>query len=233
MTAPTRADLIAFLAGYVTENKQTQIARVLDHRTRYVTVALEDIYQPHNASAVLRTCECFGVQDVHLMEGRNRYRPNPGVSMGASHWLTLNRYNQEEPNEACVSALRSRGYRIVATTPAGDAVELDRFSTERGPFALLFGTEEAGLRPETIALADEHLRLPMFGFTRSYNVSVSVAIALTALVPLLHRSSLPWELTPHEKEDLTLTWYRRIVRRHQDLEERFVADWAAGGSSNS
>ena len=93
--------------------------------------------------------------------------------------------------------------------------------------------ESVTARTETIALADEHLRLPMFGFTRSYNVSVSVAIALAALVPLLHRSSLPWELTPHEKEDLTLTWYRRIVRRHQDLEERFVADWAAGGSSNS
>ena len=106
---------------------------VLNMRTRYITVALEDIYQPHNASAVLRSCECFGIQDVHIIENNNEYRINPEVVMGASKWLNLIRYREKEFNTMeAVRVLREKGYRIIATSPGTGAVPLEEFDVCKG-----------------------------------------------------------------------------------------------------
>jgi tRNA (guanosine-2'-O-)-methyltransferase len=198
---------------------------VLSNRTRYLTVAVEDVYQPHNASAVLRSCDAFGVQDVHIIENRNRYRVNPGVELGTSQWLTLHRYRKSEDNTECaVQSLRRRGYRVVATTPHTDDVELTAFSPKEGPVALLFGNELEGLSDRALQLADEYLRIDMHGFVESLNISVSAAVVLHELSRRVRSEVMDWRLTDRERDELLLQWLRRSVKNHVALERQFEAN---------
>lgn len=195
----------------------------LAERTRYLTVALEDIYQSHNASACLRSCEILGVQDIHIVEERNRYHTNPDVEMGASRWLSLRRYNQgEERILQCISQLRRAGYRILAASPAPAAVtpwnvELDQ------PLAIVFGAEEQGLSALACERADGFLHLPMYGFTQSFNISVTLAITISTIMERLRRSDHPWRLSQREMDALRLQWMRRNLRSADQLERRYLS----------
>ena len=204
--------LIKFLSGFVTKNRIQLFNQVLSDRTRYITVVLEDLYQPHNASAVLRTCDCFGIQDVHIIENRNKYIVNPDVALGSSKWLNLVKYNKKDNNTLpAFKKLRKAGYRIVATTPHVNEVTLDEFDLEKGKTALLFGTELNGLTDTAINNVDEFLKIPMFGFTESYNISVSVAIVLYHLVNDLKKSNIHWQLSDEEKKSVKLDWFNKDV----------------------
>ncbi|MDF1811056.1 MAG: RNA methyltransferase [Verrucomicrobiales bacterium] len=210
-------ELVAFLSQYVTENKKSKMAGALQQRTRHIAVVLEEIYQPHNASACLRNCDCLGVQDLYIVENRNSYQPNNGVSMGSAKWLSLHRYRE---TASAVATLRNQGYRIVATTPNYEGYDPVSLPLDQ-PVALLFGTEERGLTEKAIQSADDYLCLPMYGFTQSYNISVTVAITLYRLVERLRDSEIHWQLEEADKTKILLEWYRRIVRRHDLLEEEF------------
>ena len=221
-----REALIAYLGTLVSARRRRRMEEVLASRTRLLTIALEDIYQPHNASAVLRSCECFGVQDVHIIENRNEYCLNSEVDMGASHWLTLHRYRQEGVDNTAValSALKERGYRLVATTThRDDGCALDDLPVT-GPLALLFGTEELGLSAGALAAADDCIHIPMCGFTESLNISVCAALTLRELTRTLRASGLVWALDDGEKAELRLAWYRRSLRGAELLEQRFFAE---------
>ncbi|MAB76626.1 MAG: rRNA methyltransferase [Verrucomicrobiales bacterium] len=213
-------ELIEFLRDYVTPNKQEKIAAVLEDRTRHLALVLEDIYQPHNASACLRSCDCLGVQDIHVVERRNEYRPNNEISMGSAKWLTMHRYHQ---TGSCIDSVKKRGYRLIATTPNADGYDLLTLPLDQ-PVAIMFGTEEQGLSQEALEAADATLRLPMYGFTQSYNISIAVALTLSRLVERLRNSDLPWKLDEADKKEMTLAFYRRIVKRHDLLEENFWAN---------
>ncbi|MFH0760118.1 MAG: RNA methyltransferase [Bacteroidota bacterium] len=217
--------LIEYLSQFVTDRRFNLLRKVASERTRYITIALEDIYQSHNASAVLRTCDCLGIQDVHIIEKKNRYSLNPDVELGSAQWLNLYKYNRG-PNPAitAVDQLKSKGYRIVATTPHTDDVSLDDFDLSKGPVALLFGTEMRGLTDETLSAADEFLRIPMSGFTESFNISVSAAIALYTLNQNLRKSELNWQLPEHEIDTLVLDWLRKSIRDSDLLEKRYIFD---------
>lgn len=187
--------------------------RVLNFRTRYITLALEDIYQPQNASAVLRSCECFGIQDVHIIENRNEYRINPDVVMGASKWLNISRYNEKEYNTSdAIGILRDKGYRIVATSLQEDSVPLEEFDIQKGKFALFFGTELTGLSDTMLEQADEYVRIPIRGFTDSFNISVSAAIFLHHLTLQLHRSDISWKLGADERNELLIRWLNKSIK---------------------
>ncbi len=204
---------IQLLKQFVTPHRWDLFQKVIENRTRYITVVLEDIYQPHNASAVLRTCDALGVQDVHIIENRNQYRVNPDVALGAHKWLSLYKYNQLENNTLeAINKLRSQGYRIVATTPHRDDVELKEFDLSRGKVALFFGSELPGLSDLVLDNADEYLRIDMYGFTESFNISVSAAIILHYLTAMLRRSDISWQLTQEEKQRILLQWLKRTVR---------------------
>jgi tRNA (guanosine-2'-O-)-methyltransferase len=190
-----------------------------------LAVVLEDVYQPHNASAVLRTCECFGVQDVHVVEGSNEFRISRTVDIGASKWLSLFRYADIE---TCADVLRERGYRLVGATPHEDSCPLDELRVE-GPLAVLFGTEESGLSDSALAAADSFVSIPMRGFSESFNVSVSAALILRELAKKLRRSAPDWGLSAVEKLDLRLEWYRRSVREAALIEARFMAERQIAG----
>ncbi len=219
MDIQTKKDFLAFLSGYLTESRRKLFDRVVQYRTRHITVVLEDIYQPHNASAVLRSADLTGVQDIHIIENRNKYQVNPEVAMGSSKWLNLIKYNAHQENTlAAYEALRKAGYRIVATTPHTDDQTLDEIPLD-GKMALVFGTELKGLSETAIAQADEYLRIPMYGFTESYNISVSAALILFTLTEKLRKSSIAWQLSEEEKLDILVEWAKRTVK-HADLFEK-------------
>jgi tRNA (guanosine-2'-O-)-methyltransferase len=196
---------------------------IILHRTRYLTVVLEDIFQPHNASAVLRTCECFGIQDVHIIENKNQYTINPDVVMGSDKWITLVKYNSKIFNtQMAINDLRKKGYRIIATTLSNKATPLDKFNPVDRPCAIFFGTELTGLSKEVLKQADEHLNIPIYGFTDSFNISVSVAIILHNLLDRIRSSEINWQLSDSEKEEVLLQWLKNSIKRSELLIEKFL-----------
>jgi len=193
----------------VSENRRELIDRIAPLRTRHITVALEDVYQSHNAAAVLRSCDCFGIQDVHVVERNNPFNPAGDVAVGSSKWVD---YYPYPDIQSAYAELRRRGYRIVATTPhTNDTLITDLdIST---PVALIFGTELTGLTPEAIDLADEYVKIPMYGFTESFNISVSVALSLFNLTERLrHSNNQAFMQSSNELLDLKLHWLAQTIR---------------------
>jgi len=192
-------ELIIHFEKFVLERRKNLIDSLIQFRTRYITVVLEDIFQPQNASAVLRTCDCFGIQDVHIIENRNKYTINPDVALGSNKWLTLTKYNHSEKNSvSAINILKEKGYRIVATSPHKNDTNLEDYDLNKGKTALVFGTELKGLSDDILDNADEFLQIPMFGFTESFNISVSAAIILHHLTYNLKKSGIDWHLTENE-----------------------------------
>ncbi len=219
-------DLIAHMSEFVTEKRLALFRQVLAERTRYITVLLEDIYQSQNASAVLRTCDCTGVQDVHIVEELNEYEINRDVALGSDQWLSLH-YYQEGENKivGAIKSLKAQGYRIVATSPHKDGATPDNFDLKKGKAALMFGTELNGLSNRALELADEYLQIPMAGFTESYNISVSAAISLYTLRRRLELSSLQWKLGEDEQNELLLSWLRTTIKMSDQIENKFIRDY--------
>lgn len=225
MTDYQRA-LCEFLQPMVNERRMELIGRVLSNRTRYITVLLEDIYQSQNASAVLRSCDCFGIQDVHIIENRNKYILNPEVELGAAQWLTIQKYNKENDNtETAIKQLKDRGYRIVATTPHTEDVLLNDFDLNAGKSVIMLGTERRGLTENALKLADEYLNIPMLGFTESFNISVSAGIILHQLTTKLRNSSIDWRLQESENEVIRLKWIKNSIRKIHDIENGFKKNY--------
>ena len=160
--------------SFFSDNKRELFDRLVLNRTRHIAVVLEDVYQAHNASAVLRSCDCFGVQDVHVVENRNQYCPNPDVAMGSNKWVDI--YKRHSILET-YEALRAKGYRIVATLPHEQDTMIGELDITQ-PTALVFGTELTGLTQEAIEHADAYVKIPMYGFTESFNISVKPYIGI-------------------------------------------------------
>lgn len=222
LSEETKQALLNYLMEYLTDSRKQRFMEVIKWRTRYITIVLEDVFQSHNASAVLRSCDLTGIQDVHAIENRNEYDVNTEIDMGSSKWLNLHRYNQKKHNTLdTYNKLRKQGYRIVATTPHINNKTLDTLPIN-GKFALVFGTELTGLSDIAIENADEYLRIPMYGFTESYNISVSAALAMFTLTERLRKSKNLWQLTENEKTDILLEWSRRSIKSAKSIEKIFL-----------
>ena len=208
-----RKQILYRLLSMVSPNKQQKFGDYIQYRTRHLTIILEDIYQPHNASAVLRSCDCFGIQDVHIIENQNAYEVNPDVALGSSKWLSLYKYNGTDHNTlTCLKSLKEKGYRIVATTPHQHDYTPDQLPLDQ-PTALLFGTELEGLTQTALDLADAYVRIPMVGFTESLNISVSAAILLFTLSTRLRQSAYPWKLDEEERVNILIEWAASVVKK--------------------
>jgi tRNA (guanosine-2'-O-)-methyltransferase len=214
------------LKGLMTENRYNLFQKNIKDRTNYITVVLEDIFQGHNASAVLRSCDCFGVQNVHTIENRNEFMVNSEIDMGASKWLTVNRYNDEKCTNTldAINRLKADGYRIVATSPKPGNVKLDEFDITKGKAAIVFGTELTGISSVVEENADEFITIPMYGFTESFNISVSVAIILHHLTMVMRSSNVNWPLTEQEKDNVLFQWYSRSIKGSEKIIEKFTND---------
>ena len=177
-----KKELSDYLSNFVSDNKKNKINEIVLNRTRHLTVVLEDIFQSQNASAVLRTCDCFGIQDVHIIENRYLYELNPDVELGSAKWLSINKYNSNENNtQVALSKLKKQGYKIIATTPhRNDLLISDLEINDK--IALVFGTEKDGLSEIAMQNADAYVKIPMYGFTESFNISVSAAMSIFYLI---------------------------------------------------
>lgn len=223
LLARMNQELLNYISGFVTERRLDLFSQVLDKRTRYLTVVLEDIYQSQNASAVLRSCDCFGVQDVHIIENRNEYTINPDVTQGSNKWLNLRKYSDKDENTLeAFEILRQKGYRIVATSPHHKSASLEKFDLSKGKSAIVFGTELNGLSETALNNADEYLFIPMHGFTESLNISVSAAIILHHLTSKLRETNIDWKLTNQEKMEIKLNWLRQSIKRADLHEKEFI-----------
>lgn len=211
------------LSQFVSDHKKEFVDRVLNERTRYVTIVLENIYQSQNASATLRTSECMGLQGVHIVENTAKYELNIRVLKGADKWLELHRYRTRGINntEACFAKLKSEGYKIYVADPAEDGIPIDELNVDQ-KIALVFGNELRGVSDYAIENADGKMKIPMYGFTESLNISVSVAISLNTIMKKLRESEVDFHLTEEEKRLIRLEWFKKIVKRSDLLEREFL-----------
>lgn len=213
---------IACLEEFMTEERAELFRRTVAQRTRYMTVLAENTFHPQNAAALIRHCEAFGVQRMHTVESFCEFRPAPSVVRGTDRWVDVCRHAS---SAEALRKLKAEGYRIVATTPHREDTVPETFDVARGPFALVFGTEHAGISDEAIAAADEFLRIPMCGMVESLNVSASAAILIYMLSEQVRRQVDGWAMTPEQQTETLYDWmYRSVADSAQILERRFPAE---------
>jgi len=210
--------LLKYLEGFISEQRQQRFIEILSKRTRFLTVAIEDVYQLHNTSAVIRSCDAFGVQNVHVVEDRFGKRLDKNIAMGAEQWIDLHRY---QTTHNCIEKLREQDYQIIATTPHNNSNCLSDFRVD-GKTALFFGTEKEGLSNEVLEKADGFLKIPMVGFSESLNISVSAAILLQKLCEELRNSKLPWQLTDSEILEKRLDWTKKSIKDIEGIMGRYL-----------
>jgi tRNA (guanosine-2'-O-)-methyltransferase len=221
--------LIKFLSRFVTSQRLDTFNNVLNNRTKYISVILEDIYQSQNASAVLRTCDCFGIQDVYIIENKNQFKVNPHVALGSSNWLNIIKYNKDNFNSLnAINDIKKKGFRIIAASQRKDNLTIDQVDIKKGRIAFLFGSEHKGLSKEAQSLADEITTIPMFGFTESFNISVSTSIILYNVISKLRKSNIPWNLTEEEKKQLLTNWLKSSIKKSDLLVKKFYEEIAQG-----
>ena len=214
--------LLTYLEGFVTDKRKNLFRNILQDRTRHFTVVLEDIYQQHNASAVIRSCDIFGIQDVHVIENKYKSKVSRHIAKGSQKWLTFNRYNEDKNNTIdCLENLKSKGYQVIATTPHNDSCVLHDFDITKKS-AFVFGVEKAGVSDDVMKNADGFLKIPMVGFTESLNISVAAAIVLENLSHKLRNSTLDWALTVEEQQILYASWIEKTIKNVDEIKERFI-----------
>ena len=223
MTTEKQQNIIDYLSGFINEERRERLRNILRQRTRHITVVLEDIYQSQNASAVVRTCECLGIQEIHVIENRHEYRLNPAVVQGASKWIDLIKHNRagQDNTRACIEQLKQRGYRIIAMAPAPAGKTVEQLDI-RDKLALCIGSEEPGLSTNLQALADETVRIPIHGFTQSYNLSVSAGISLYTLDRTMRNSGINWQLDERDATDLYIKWLTQSTPTGEQLLENYL-----------
>lgn len=213
-------EYLAFLENILTDNRKERFLQVLSKRTNHFTIAMEDIFQLHNTSAVMRSCEVFGIQQLNVIEERYTKSIDKEIAMGAQKWVDVNRFNSIS---GCISSMKSKGYQIIATTPHENDCDLDDFDITK-PSALFFGTERDGLSEEVLQNADGFLKIPMAGFTESLNISVSAAIIIQNIMSRLHRSDIKWQLSEEEILEKRLLWAKNTIKDIKRIEERYYSD---------
>lgn len=213
-------DLLTYLETYLTEQRKARFKQVLSERTRHFTVVTEDVYQLHNTSAVIRSCDVFGIQDLHVVEEKVSKRIDKEIAMGAQKWVSLYRYNSITD---CMNTLKNSGYQIIATTPHDNSTMLHEFDISKKS-AFFFGKENEGLSDKVMKEADGFLKIPMYGFTESLNISVSAAIILQDVVSRLKQSDVNWQLKEEEIPQIELEWAKRTIKASDEIIERYYSN---------
>ena len=211
--------LLKYLESYLTPERRLLFEKVVNNRTNFLTLAIEDVYQLHNTSAVMRSCDVFGIQNLHVIEEQNKKKIDREIAMGAQKWVSLNRYHT---SSECIEQLKEKGYQIIATAPhEKNSTDLESFVISK-PSAIFLGTERKGLSREVLEKADHVLKIPMYGFTESLNISVSAAIILNSLNNKLRNSKIKWELSSNEKNEVKFEWLKKSFKDIDSLIDKFL-----------
>jgi len=216
-------DLINYLSKFVLEERLELLEEKINLRSRHLTLVLEDVFQSGNISAAIRSADCFGIQDVHIIENKNNYIADKSVSLGASKWISVKQYNSEENNtEKCIKKLKEEGYQIIATTPQNSDIILNEIDIENNKIAILLGTEISGLSEKALSLADKKMKINMYGFTESLNISVSAAICTQYLSNKMREMKIDWKIKEEEKDEIMLNWIRNSIKSAKKIEDDFM-----------
>ena len=202
------------MTQFLTEERKEVLRRTLASRTHYMRIMTENMFHPQNASAIMRHCEAFGIQQIHTVEDRCRFDPSVNIVRGTQKWVDVEHH---DTTKEALEALKSDGYRIVATTPHRCSVTPETFDVTKGKFALVFGTEHAGISDEVIEAADDFLMIPMCGMVESLNVSASAAILIYMLSHRIRQQVDGWQLSDDEQLKLLTRWTMSSVRDFEGI----------------
>lgn len=206
--------VLRILDPFVSDERRQRFDEVIAGRTKTVVAVVEGAVNMGNVSAVMRTAEGLGYQELHLVTGTTRFKNSRRTSTGAEKWLDV--YHWQSPTD-CASALKRNGYSIVAAHLDATAKSIDRFDFTKRT-ALVFGNERDGISSEMLSLADERCILPMAGFAQSYNISVAAAIALYhSYTDRVRRLGRHGDLSHTEALRLRAAYYINSVRRGEDI----------------
>jgi tRNA (guanosine-2'-O-)-methyltransferase len=212
-----------YLCSYLTENKKTKIEQISANRSNYLTIALEDINEPKDASAVIRTCECFGIQEINIIENQNRYKINPDVTMGSSKWTNINHFKKSEQNNSkiCLQNLRVKGYKIVGMVNNEIGTPIEKIPLDK-KYAFVFADEGKDLSEYVVDNSDFTARVSTYGFTGSFNLSAYVAVVIHNFTTRLNQSQIGWKLNNEEILDLKIKWVKKVLKSSELLEKKFL-----------
>lgn len=214
---------LEFFESFISERRRALIDDALKERTQHLTVVLDDVFQSRNIGAVVRSCDCFGVQNVHVLEGRNEYELREEVARGAEKWMSVHRYKKSEGVAKSINEIKAQGYKLYATVPDREAVSVNELPVN-DKVALVFGNEKAGVSQEVIDLCDGLVTIPMYGFTESFNISVSASVFMHHLTNKYREEGVDFRLTDQEREELRLIWYKANTKDSELLENRYRLD---------
>jgi len=213
-----------YLTSHMTQERKDRFEQVASMRTHYLSVVIEDVFQPQNASAVIRTCECFGVQNLHIIENNNEYNVNPDVVRGSDNWIHIHRWNKKNQNTIdCIKHLKQEGYTIAATSLNETSISLYDLPVNK-PLALVFGNEGKGISSNVKQHADVFVKIPMYGFTESFNISVSAAICLSHITEKIRKEHKHWQLSREQKNELLLQWICIHLKNSAQMIERYLSE---------
>ena len=216
-------DLVQYLKTFIVDERRELFEEKIEQRTKHITVVLENIFQGRNISASIRSADCFGIQDMHIIENDNIFNDDSEVSMGAEKWISITRYNKEKHNSIeAIEKLKDEGYQIIATTPHNTDCSLFDLDISKKKVALFFGAEVRGCSAETLALSDKKIRIPMYGFTESLNISVSVSLCLQHLTYKLRKAGFNWKMNVDEQDEAMLQWLRNSIKASAQIEEEYL-----------
>jgi tRNA (guanosine-2'-O-)-methyltransferase len=228
--AMTNEEILHYFQDFLSDHKIELFEKLANERTRHVTFILEDLFHPHNASAILRTCDCFGIQDVHMVENNHQFVNERDISLGSAKWLSIEHYNDVDyADPSCIKQLKARGYTIAALNPHENDVMLSDLPLNKTAFVL--GAEKNGLSDYSLKEADVHVKVPMHGFTESYNVSVTAALVMYEMTQRLRNSEIDWRISPEEQWEVKLAWTLKTIRSSRDIVRHFLKKFPDHSSS--
>lgn len=217
MIITQNSDYLTYLETFITKERRDKFIKILAGRTKHFTVAIEDIFQLHNTSAVMRSCEVFGIQELNIVEQKYGKTIDKEIAMGAQKWVDANRFDS---TIACINNLKEKGYKIIATSPHVESCYMDDFDiTQRS--ALFFGTERNGLSQEVLDNADGFIKIPMVGFTESLNISTSAAIILQNLTSRLRKSSVEWKMDENGILEKRIDWAEKSIKDIDYIKKKY------------
>lgn len=210
------------LTDIISVNRKELIEKIVKQRTSWFVPVIENIHKAQNASAVLRTCDCLGLQEVSIIENNNTFLVNDEISLGANKWLNITKYKNYQDNTIqCFNDLRAKGYKIVATMPYQNDINLQELDINT-KCAIVFGSEVDGISQIAKDNSDMFMKIPMYGFTESMNISVSAAIVLHYLTNKLRQSNLPWALSENEQYDTMIHWALESITSGKKIEKQLI-----------
>ncbi|MCZ2085730.1 MULTISPECIES: RNA methyltransferase [unclassified Kaistella] len=209
-----------YLQQFLTDERLEKINRFAPESSDFVLPVIEDVYQFRNAAAIVRSVEACGFHKIVAMESENQFNPNLRVTKGAETWVDVERLPHSLDS---IKQIKNRGYKIVAVSPEKNATLLSDFQMTE-PVALVFGTEAEGVTDEILDFSDETLAIPMYGFTRSFNVSVAAAICVYDLKQKLMRSNLDYKLSEEKLWEMKVRWAVNSLQSGEQILAKYLRE---------